>query len=66
MSTWRIFISTLREMPTWFVLLIVLGVLLTGYYIRPDNVTEDAIKSVAGALLLSLQHNKPLPPPPTP
>lgn len=45
----------LKQLPVWCALSGLFVILLAGYYIRPDNVTEDALKSVLGALLLSLQ-----------
>ena len=52
----------LKEAPSWMILFALFIVLLTGYYIRPDNVTEDSLKAVVGALLLSLRSTQPAPP----
>lgn len=54
----------LKEVPTWAVLFVLLILLLTGYYIRPDNVTEDAIKAIIGALLGALMPRPPMAAPP--
>lgn len=51
----------IKEIPSWVVLFVLLSLLMLGYYVRPDNVTEDSFKAVLGALLLSLQ-TKPKPP----
>lgn len=45
----------LKATPPWFVLVVLFILLMSGYYIRPDNVTEAAINQVLGAILLSLQ-----------
>lgn len=48
-------IQHLKDVPTWTVLLFLFILVMVGYYIRPDNLTEDAAKGILGALLLSLQ-----------
>lgn len=58
-------IDTLKNLPSWFVLCVLFVALLVAYYVRPDNVTEDLLKGVSGALLLSLRSVQ-LPPPPPP
>ncbi len=60
--------NRLKQVPPWFVLFILFILLMVGYYVRPDNVTEDSLKAVLGALLLSIQPRSQQPPqdPPTP
>lgn len=60
----RAIVEVLRIMPTWVILSFLFVVLLICYYIRPDNVTEDTLKGVIGALLLSIQPRQQPPPPP--
>lgn len=52
-------IEQMKHIPSWLILLILFVCLMIGYYIRPDNVTEDALKSVIGALLLSMRSTQP-------
>lgn len=60
--------NQLRATPPWLVLFILFVLLMLGYYIRPDNLTEDCAKGVIGALLLSIQPRQHPPPtdPPAP
>lgn len=58
-------IASLKQIPPWLVLFVLFVLLMIGYYIRPDNVTEDAVKAVLGALLLSIQP-RPIQQPPEP
>lgn len=44
----------IKTIPCRVVLIIVCGVLLGLYYIRPDPLTIDLVKGFMGALLLSL------------
>lgn len=66
MTIMRTCIHFLKEIPAWAVLSMLFGCLLIGYYIRPDNVTEDSLKAVLGALLLTLRPNERSQPPPPP
>lgn len=56
-------IENLKLIPPWFVLFVLMVLLMIGYYIRPDNLTEDSAKAVLGALLLSIQPRQQAPPP---
>ena len=56
-------LSVLKLMPSWFVLFVLLLVLMVLYQVRPDATTEDMVKGVLGALLLSLRQAPPQPPP---
>lgn len=58
-------IEHLKQMPAWVILSTLFVLLMIGYYVRPDNLTEDAAKGVLAALLLSIQTNKQTLPPPT-
>lgn len=49
------FTDTLKNVPSWFVLTILFLCVLVAYYIRPDPVSQDILKGIIGALLLSLQ-----------
>lgn len=44
-----------KSIPTHVWLLLCFVILLSAYYVRPDEVTVDLCKSFAGALLLSLR-----------
>jgi hypothetical protein len=52
-----------KDVPAHLILCVMFLALLLAYYIRPDPVTQDALKAVLGALLLSLQSQKPQPQP---
>lgn len=54
-------LSHIKDLPAWLVLLILFVILMIGYYIRPDAVTEDMAKGVLGAILLSLRAAPPQP-----
>ena len=47
-------LSTCNGIPPHLLLLAIFIALLVAYYIRPDPVTQDLLKGVFGALLLSL------------
>ena len=50
----------LREMPSWVILSTLFAFLQIMYHLRPDSLTEDAVKGVLGALLLSMRpHQQP-------
>lgn len=51
--------NMLKELPAWIVLVTIFLALLIAYYVRPDAVTVDMIKTVLGAILLALQLPKP-------
>lgn len=51
----------IKELPAWSVLFVLLLVLLGLYQVRPDATSEDAVKAVLGALLLSLRSAQPPP-----
>lgn len=48
--------NQIKQMPAWIILAVLFVLLMIGYYIRPDNLTEDSAKGVLGALLMSIQH----------
>jgi hypothetical protein len=55
MSTVNSAIASMRDIPTHVWMILVCLALLIAYYIRPDPVTQDLLKSFSGALLLSLR-----------
>lgn len=55
--------NNLKDIPAWVVLSALFILLMIGYYIRPDNVTEDSAKGILAALLLSLRPNQNTPTP---
>lgn len=60
-------VAFVKSVPTHVWLFLCCVLLMAAYYIRPDNVTEDLVKSFCGALLLSLRTgNDQRPPPPNP
>lgn len=47
--------NALKQTPAWIILAVLFVLLMIGYYVRPDNLTEDSAKAVLGALLMSIQ-----------